>query len=72
MKLLPIDPAKGLATKECVIFLLKFTSNSCLNVNNFCDDAQEILYDDNCCTGHFRLAPASLSELTANYVEGAY
>jgi|DeeseametaMP0747_FD_contig_101_155758_length_1861_multi_2_in_0_out_0_2 hypothetical protein len=63
-----INPAMGLVVDEGLIFILKFTSANRIEATEFCDQAQDILYDEIGSTGHFRIAPAKRSDLHENFI----
>ena len=65
-----IDSGKCIINEGLGIFILKFVSQNHIKTNEFCDEAQNILYDDLGSTGHFRIAPAYRPDLTPDFIEG--
>ena len=69
MPLLNIDPAKGQVGKNLLMFALRFSSEKEISVDDFCEKAQSIFYDDIGATGHFRIAPKLRKDITPDFIE---
>lgn len=57
-------------SERSIIIMLRFSSPSSFTIEQFCDDAQDILYDRIGATGHFRAAPKEESNLTEDFIVG--
>ena len=58
-------------SKEQVIFVLGFSFTSAIETAKFCDEFQEVMYDEQGSTGHFRMAPKYAENLNADFIEFA-
>jgi len=67
-----LNPAFGLVSNEAIIYVLRFSSDSRIDTEVFCDQMQNILYDDIGSTGHFRLAPQYRKDLNERFIVGGY
>lgn len=66
-----LDMEKGFfLDKESFIYILRFSADSLIDNRNFCNDLQNILYDDIGSVGHFRLAPKDKEYLTESTLLG--
>lgn len=63
-----LSPAMGLVGNGSFIYVLRFSSDERIHSKEFCDQAQEILYDDLGCPGHFRIAPKHRKDLNENFI----
>lgn len=64
-----LTPDLGINVSEnSMIVMIRFISLHPIAVNEFCDDAQEILYDVIGSTGHFRVAPALKEDLNESFI----
>lgn len=70
MEMISINPNHCKTNKRSIIIMLRFSAASPFTVERFCDDAQEILYDEIGASGHFRMAPEAESNLTEDFVIG--
>jgi len=70
MKTISIDQRLCILKGNSIIIMLRFSATSAFTVEQFCDDAQERLYDDIGASGHFRMAPRVESNLTEEFVVG--
>lgn len=67
-----IDTNKSIfKANDNVIFVLRFSFVNQIEVAKFCELAQDILYDEQGSTGHFRMAPKELQHLNEDFVEFA-
>lgn len=70
MNELIINPEKSIIAQGHIIYVMRFTFKSDISVNDFCDKAQDILYDDMGSSGHFRVAPKNKADLNRDFVVG--
>lgn len=63
-----INPAFGIVGNQTLIYVLRFSSSKRIDTNEFCDQAQKILYDDLGSIGHFRVAPAKREDLNETFI----
>tara|TARA_B100002003_G_scaffold229811_1_gene239450 strand:- start:88 stop:489 length:402 start_codon:yes stop_codon:yes gene_type:complete len=67
---LVIDKEKCKISNNKGIIMLRFSASRNFSVEQFCNDAQEVLYDKIGATGHFRMAPLDPTELTEQFIVG--
>lgn len=65
-----LDPAKGVIGNGSFIYVLRFMSENVIEQDDFCEKAQNILFDDIGSSGHFRIAPKSRKDLNNYFVLG--
>lgn len=65
-----LNPAMGLVGNESFIYIVRFSSESRIDTRDFCEQAQDILYDDIGSSGHFRIAPIHRKDLNENFILG--
>jgi len=63
-----INPAFGIVGNQSLIYVLRFSGSKRIDSDEFCDHAQQILYDDLGSIGHFRVAPAKRENLNENFI----
>ncbi|WP_372997456.1 hypothetical protein [Marinobacter sp.] len=63
-----INPALGIVGNQSLIYVLRFSGSKRIEADEFCDQAQQILYDDLGSIGHFRVAPAKRENLNENFI----
>ena len=67
-----IDTNKSIyKANDNIIFVLRFSFVNKIEVAKFCDQAQEILYDEQGSSGNFRMAPKERKHLNADFIEFA-